>query len=143
VDWLDLLWNACIGCTLGLPLWALAAIALRVACHWSGLEIPAFGRAMIIILASTAPAVAVGWLLQILFIGWDGSGFHPVLQFLVLAITLFLNAAISAALYSKLLHARFAQAMSVWLVSTILFVIAAGCFACAIGVPVQIIRQGF
>lgn len=141
MDWLDLLWNASVGCTLGLPLWALAAIALRVACHWAGLEIPALGRAMMIVLAILAPTLFIGWLFQVLFFGLDGSSFHPALQFLVFAITLIAHATISLAIYSQVLHARLGQAITIWLVSTLLFLLAVACFACVVWVPTHFIRR--
>lgn len=142
MDWLELLWNACVGCSLGLPIWALAAIALRVACHWSGVEIPALGRAMLVVGATVVPTIALGVLLQVLFVGPDGQNFHPVLQFLVFAITLFVNAAICVGAYTLLLRARVGQALTLWLASSLLFVVAAGCVGCAIAVPYRMIEGG-
>lgn len=131
MNWLDISLYGCAGFILVVPLWLVAALALRVSCHFVKLEIPALGRAMLLVLAVTAPPLAIGWAVQQLLLG--GQGAH-LLSIIAIVISHF---GISIITYVRTLNARFSQSLVLWLVSTLLGAAGIGCCVAIMAVPLR------
>jgi hypothetical protein len=93
-------------------------IILRVACHFSGVPIPAIGRAVFTTGTVTGVSLLVGVMIQWTLV--TDQVFSPLLQFFAFVLILLANLALSLGAFRPLLHLRAGQAFSVWLIQTVL-----------------------
>ncbi|HEV3143766.1 MAG TPA: hypothetical protein VGZ47_07785 [Gemmataceae bacterium] len=134
MDWIDVIFRGWIVIAVGVPVLAVAAIGLRVACHFAGAEIPALGRAFGTALLTWGMTLALGLIMQSFAIGFADARSSIALQFLVFVLTLVGSLVLSAALYVRLLSVRFGQALTIWVIQ-IVFVAGVGLlFGCLAGI---------
>jgi hypothetical protein len=123
---------------LALVLTYLLAILLRVACHFTGVEIPALGRAFFTAGATLALSSVVGYVVLALFIGLDVSQAPAIAIFFTLTLTLVGNLAIAVGLYRLLLGIRLGEALTLWRWQIMLFLGLALLLTCCAGVPLAV-----
>ena len=115
---------------LGLPLLYVLTILLRVACHFTGVEIPALGRAFFTTTAAVFTSIASGFFLQYALIGFDYYQPEPSQQFGTLLLALVASLLLTTGLYRLLLPIRYGQALTLWLLQAGLlglFLLVGGC----------------
>jgi len=130
MDWIDIAYRALTVIAVGVPVVAVAAIALRVGCYFAGAEVPALGRAYGTALLTWSITMAIVLILQAFAVGFADP--HPdiALQFVVFVLALLASLVLSSVLYVRLLSVRFSQALTVWVIQ-IVFIAGIGLlFAC-------------
>jgi len=105
------------------------AILLRVSCHFCGVEIPTYGRALFTVAATVGLSSASLLALQTAFGGRDPLGVSLATQLILLALDLAIFTVITVVLYVPLLRVRPRQAFNVWLMQAVVFV----CFGMLLG----------
>jgi hypothetical protein len=105
------------------------AILLRVACHFCGVEIPTYGRALFTVVATLGLSTASALGLQAVFVGSSALNVSVGTQLVVLALDLAAFAVVTIALYVPLLRVRIAKAFNVWLMQAVVF----ACFGVSLG----------
>jgi hypothetical protein len=111
----------------------LLAILLRVSCHFCGVEIPTYGRALFTVVATIGFGLAAVLGLQASFVGWDPLKVSMTFQLLLVALDLVIFAVVTIAIYAPLLRVRVKQAFNVWLMQAVVFVCFGGLFAGCFG----------
>jgi hypothetical protein len=124
---------------LTLVLVYLLGILLRVGCHYTGVEIPALGRAFFVASLTTAVTVLAGYLCLLNFVGLDLSRPRPLPLFIALGLTLLANALVSVATYRALLELSLGRAITLWRWQVLLFGLLAIILCCCVGVPLQML----
>lgn len=109
------------------------AILLRVTCHFCGVEIPTYGRALFTVVATTGLGIVVAIGLQDWLVGWDPLEVSLAAQLILVALDLAAFAVMSSALYVPLLRARPRQAFHVWLAQAAVFVGFGALFGSCLG----------
>jgi hypothetical protein len=130
MDWIDIAFRVLTIIAIGVPVAAVAAIALRVGCYFAGAEVPALGRAYATALITWLITLAIVLILQAFAVGFADP--HPdiAVQFVVFVLALMASLVLSSALYVRLLSIRFSQALTVWVIQ-IIFIAGVGLlFAC-------------
>jgi hypothetical protein len=132
MDWIDIALRVLTVIAVGVPTVIVAAIALRVACHFAGAEIPALGRAFGAALLTWGLTLAIGVIMQAFVVGVGDPHSDIVLQFVVFVLALLVSLMLSATLYVHLLSVRFAQALTIWVIQIVVVAgigLLFGCFA--------------
>jgi hypothetical protein len=110
------------------------AILLRVSCHFCGVEIPTYGRAVFTVVATWGLSLLVAILIQSDFVGGESSSRSSVPQLVALVLELIVSASITIAAYVPLLRVRTGQAVKVWLAQALVFICLAMLLGCCMGV---------
>ena len=124
---------------LALLLTYLLAILLRVACHFTGVEIPALGRAFFTAGATLALTSVVGYVFLTWFVGLDMSRAPASAIFVTLLLTLIVNLGVAVGLYRLLLGIRLGEALALWRWQVVLFLALALLLGCCAGVPIAVL----